>query len=249
MKRSKFSIFSIFLLVIAAGCSSTTVPAPPTQVNYVQGTSYIYYAQVLDKNTGDTVAGSGDTITSVVLATGISYQPDSARNVGYSDVTEIQNTHSNPPAGSPTKDTTYIAQSNGNYWHYNYGLELFNENQTVLLFNGGQPIIAGWVLQAKFSANVGTKWAGIDTSITVAGATGQLTDTATEAIDTTYVVDQVSAKHSVHALNINSLLVSASLSADTYVSVLDGPVIDIFHPTTLAGSPTPGKITVYLGTK
>jgi hypothetical protein len=69
MKQPNLAFFSIFALVFAAGCSSSVIP-PVTapQVNYQQGQAYIYYAQVLDKNTGDTTAGSGDTITSKVLA-------------------------------------------------------------------------------------------------------------------------------------------------------------------------------------
>ncbi len=239
MKRSNFAILAISV-VFAAGCSSSNVPGPPTQVNYVQGGTYVYYAQDLDKNTGQPTPGSGDTITSVVLQTGISYQ-------SMSNVTEIQNTHTNPVS----MDTTYISQSNGNYWHYNYGLELLNENPTVLASNKGNPLIAGWVLQAKFSANVSDRWAAVGTPITFAGQTGELTDTATEANDTSFAVDSssVSAKHSAHALEITSLFVSASGSADTYVSVLDGPVIDIIHPTTIEQMATPGRITILLSTK
>jgi hypothetical protein len=239
MKRSKFHVLGILLLVFA-GCSSSNAPSPPTQVNYVQGGTYVYYAQNLDKNTGQPTAGTGDTITSVVLQTGISYQ-------GMSNVTEIQNTHTNPVS----MDTTYISQSNGSYWHYNYGLELLNENPAVLASNNGNPLIAGWVLQAKFSANMSDTWAAVGTPITFAGQTGELTDTATEASDTTLAISSssVSAKHSVHALEITSLFVSASGSADTYVSVLDGPVIDIIHPTTIEQMATPGRITILLSTK
>ena len=141
MKRSNFAFLSIILLVFAAGCSSPTVTNPTPQVNYQSGQVYIYYAQVLNNTTGDTTAGSGDTIRSVVVATGISYQ-------GMTGVTEIQNTHTNPPLGSSITDTTYIAQSNGNYYHYDYGLESINDNPFVLNVIKN-PVEAGWILQGR----------------------------------------------------------------------------------------------------
>ena len=119
MNRSKFHVFAIILLVFAAGCSSNVAPPANVtypQVNYVKGSAYIYYAQNLSTS-GVPVAGSGDTITSTVIDTAISYQ-------GMTGVTRIQNKHTNPVS----TDTTYIAQTNGNYWHYNYGLEMLNEN-------------------------------------------------------------------------------------------------------------------------
>ena len=253
MKRSNLAFFSIFALVFAAGCSSTVTPTVTPQVNYAKGQAYIYYAQVLDKNTGDTTAGSGDTITSVVLATGISYQPDSARNVGLSGVTEIQNTHTNPPSGSPSKDTTYIAQSNGNYWHYNYGLESVNDNPFVLGVIG-KPAVVGWVLQAEFSATPNGTWIAADTTITVGGAHVTLVDTATEQTDTTLYqnstvqnLSSVFTKHSMH--NIAVSLGGGSIgnaTADTYVSSQYGPVLDIVHQSTLEQQAAPGRRTVLI---
>jgi len=243
MKRSNLAIFAILLLVFANGCSSSSSNNPTyPQVNYVTGGTEIYYSQTLDKNTGQPTPGSGDTITSVVVETGIAYQ-------GMTGVTAIQNTHTNPVS----VDTTYIAQSNGNYWHYNYGLELLNGNSAVLSFaNGGKPINGGWVLQAEFSAASGTTWIGMDTTLTLTiVAAAPLTDTATETIDSSIAVgsSQVSVKHSMHSVYLNAGLVQASIPIDTYVSATDGSVLDIFHPTSLEGNPTPGKITILLSTK
>ena len=214
MNRSKFHVFAIFLLVFAAGCSSNVAPPANVtypQVNYVKGSAYIYYAQDLNATTGLPIAGSGDTIKSVVLATGISYQPDIVRNVGISGVTEIQNTHTNPGTSAPI-DTTYIAQSNGYYWHYNYGLESLNSNPSVLAVVG-KPIKAGWILQSKFSSAMGDKWVAADTVIITKYANGNLIDTATEGTDSTITTDTINVslgpvlisiptKHSVHSVTI-----------------------------------------------
>jgi hypothetical protein len=246
MKRSNFAFLSIILLVLAAGCSSPTVTNPTPQVNYVQGTTYIYYAQDLDANTGLPKPGSGDTITSKVLTTDTTYQ-------GMTNVTVIQNTHGNPGSSAPI-DTTYISQSNGNYWHYNYGLEIINGTQAALLeVNSGKQINAGWVLQAQLSASPGTKWAALNTNLTITIGTLSLNDTATETIDTDVTVgnEGIFTKHSIHSVELSALggLVTDTLKADTYVSATDGPVLDIFNPTMLESTPTPGRITVFLGTK
>ncbi len=216
MNQSKFYILGILFIAFSAGCSGTTIPNTTPQVNYVQGNAYIYFAQNLNASTGDTVAGSGDTITSVVLQTGISYR-------GMSNVTEIQNTHTNPVS----VDTTYVSQSNGNYYHYNYGMETINSTPAALnQVNNGDQINVGWVLQAEFSAAAGGKWAALDTSITITAGALDLADTATESNDTTVTVGGagIFAKHSVHSVNLSALggLVKANLMADTYVSETDG---------------------------
>jgi hypothetical protein len=251
MKRSKFHILGIFLLVFAAGCSGSVIPPVTTpEVNYQQGQTYVYYAQVLDKTTGDTTAGSGDTIKSNVLATGMSYQ-------GMTGVTEIQNTHTNPPLGSSIKDTTYIAQSNGNYYHYDYGLESLNNNPTVLAVTGG-PIEAGWILQAELSATPNQTWIAADTTFAVAGGAAHvtLTDTATEQADTTIVVGttpansiSIFAKHSMHNISVSLAGGTGSIGsgyADTYVSSQYGPVLDIVHPSELEQQKAPGRRMVLI---
>jgi hypothetical protein len=241
MNRSILYCSGIFLLAVASGCSSNVAQINSPHVNYVAGATYVYYSQNLDANTGNPIAGSGDTITSKVLTTGISYQ-------GMSNVTEIQNAHSNPGNGVAAMDTTYIAQSNGDYWHYNYGLESLNTNQLVLNYNGGKKLIAGWVLQAKLSATEGTSWIAADTQIAIGSASAKLLDTAKEASDSTLVVAsaQITAKHAVHDLNLNAGLVTGSGFVDTYVSTDDGPVLNIVHPAVVATSRTPGQITILL---
>ncbi len=258
MKRSNFAFLSIILLVFAAGCSSPTVTNPTPQVNYQSGQVYIYYAQVLDKTTGDTTAGSGDTIRSVVVATGISYQ-------GMTGVTEIQNTHTNPPTGSSTVDTTYIAQTNGNYYHYDYGLESLNNNPYVLAVTGG-PIEAGWILQAELSAGPNQTWIAADTTFAVANGAAHvtLTDTATEQADTTIVVGDtvkpneqtatagpisIFTKHSMHNITVSLVGGTGTLgqgTADTYVSSQYGPVLDIVYPSELQQQKAPGRRMVLI---
>jgi hypothetical protein len=252
MKRSNFAIFAVILLVFANGCSSSSSSNPtPPQVTYVTGGTYVYYAQNLNATTGQAIAGSGDTITSVVVETGIPYQ-------GMANVTAIQNTHSNPGSGIASVDTTYIAQSNGDYYHYNYGLELLNSNKQVLAEgNSGNPIVAGWVLQAELSETSANTWVAMDTILNLTIGTAQITDTAKESSDTTFQLfppneqtsTPISARHSVHSIYLTSVAVNANMSVDTYVSATDGPVLDIFHQSTIAGNPFPGRITVLLGTK
>lgn len=249
MTRPILYVSALLALGLAAGCSnSPTGPGSSTQVNYAKGQTYIYYAQVLDKSTGDTVAGSGDTVTSVVLATGMTYPAGSV----YSNVAEIQNTHTRPASGD-TVDTTYIDQSNGDYWHYNYGVQTINGNTALLAaINNGNPIQVGWVLQSKFSANPGDKWSAMNDTIHLPNfGSAVITDTATESNDTSITVgtSQVVAKHSVHRVILNAGLVSATETVDTYLSTQDGIVLDVDHPTTVATYLTPGLRTILIATK
>ena len=234
----------MFALGIAAGCSSSTAPSNSPQVNYTKGQTYVYTAQTLDASTGQPT-GTTDTITSKVIATGAApYQ-------GMGAVTEFQNVHTHSASGT-AMDTTYISQSNGNYWHYNYGVEALNSNASVInAANKGNPIDAGWVLQGKLSANPGDTWVAADTTISLALGTATLKDNVTEANDTTIQVNSspVTTKHSVHNVTLNAGLVTATETIDTYVSTQDGIVIDIDHPTVLAGSPTPGLEKRLLGTQ
>jgi hypothetical protein len=248
MKRSILYFSGMLLVAFAAGCSSNVAPPPSVtypQVTYVKGGTYVYYAQDLDKNTGQPSPGTGDTVTSVVLNADTTYQ-------GMSNVVEIQNKHSNPGSGVDSVDMTYIAQSNGNYWHYNYGLEAINSNTTALLeVNTGNPIQAGWVLQAKLSAASGATWAALDTNIFITAGSLALADTATETSDSTFTIASApdTTKHSVHSITALLASFKATLTVDTYMSATDGPVLDIFHPTTLNGIPAPGRRVQFLGKK
>jgi hypothetical protein len=123
-----------------------------------------------------------DTITSTVVATNTSYE-------GMSNVTILINIHTN---GS-NPDTTYIAQNNGNFWHYDYGLEAINNNSSFTAVLGGQ-IQIGWVLQANFNAVAGNKWVAADTSMRIdaplVGSTPvTVVDSATEQADTSITVN------------------------------------------------------------
>ena len=244
MTRPILYISGMLALAFAAGCASSTAPPNSPQVNYQQGHSYVYTQQTLDAATGQP-SGTVDTITSTVVSSGTaSYQ-------GMAGVTEFQNIHTHSSSGTDT-DMTYIAQSNGNYWHYNYGVEALNSNPTVVnTANAGKPINAGWVLQAKLGANPGDTWVAADTTLTLALGTATLTDNVTEANDTSIMVNgaAVSTKHAVHQVKLNAGIVTATEQIDTYVSVQDGIVIDIDHPTVLAGNPTPGLEKRLLDTK
>lgn len=244
MTRSILYVSGFLALGLAAGCASSTGPTSAPQVNYQQGHSYVYTAQTLDATTGQPT-GTPDTITSTVVSSG------SASYQGMSGVTEFQNVHTHPATGTDT-DMTYIAQSNGSYWHYNYGVESLNSNATVVnTANAGKPINAGWVLQAKLGANAGDTWVAADTTLVLALGTATLTDNVTEANDTSIMVNgsAVTAKHAVHQVKLNAGIMTATEQIDTYVSVEDGIVIDIDHPTVLAGNPTPGLEKRLLGTK
>ncbi len=240
MNRTKLLIAAAVALAagLVVGCNTATGPAGAPQVNYQTGNTYVYTEQTLDAKTGQPT-GTIDTVSSVVLLTNFSYQ-------GMANVTEIQNNHSN--GASP--DTTYIAQANGEYWHYNYGLESLNTNQAVLNYNNGKRINAGWVLQAKLGAAQGTSWVASDTSLSVGSLNARLVDTAREASDTTILVNgqNVTAQHIIHTVDLQSLI-SASGPVDTYVSTQDGTVLDVVHPVYLGTTPAPGRVTVLIGTK
>ena len=220
-----FSILAAFAMLAAVGCSSTDQPLPaPTypHVTYAKGTTYTYYQDQLDAN-GNVVAGSGDTIHSTVVDTAFTYQGRKA--------TVLVNTHSNGSAN----DTTFIAQDSGNFWHYNYGLESLNTNQAVLTYNGGKPVVAGWVEQSQLGAASGVSWIAANTTVIIASSSASLVDTATEASDETITVNgaAVTTKHSVHHVKVTALLGSASGTIDTYVSPDYGIVKNIVHPSSV----------------
>jgi hypothetical protein len=240
-----FSILALGAFAIAGcrndGTITNAPPTTPTQVTYVKGTTYTYYEQKLDVN-GNVVAGSGDTITSQVVATDATYQ-------GKSNVTILANSHSN---GSAT-DTTYISQANGEYWHYNYGLESANTNQAVLAYNNGKPIVTGWVLQGKFGASNGTVWQAANTSIAVGAISAALTDTANEVASEPIQVGSasVTVQHiQHHVVASNPFAGSVDGTVDTYLSTDYGVVKNVVHPAlvALAGNnvTAEGKQTVLL---
>jgi hypothetical protein len=142
---------------------------------------------------------------------------------------------------------------NGNYWHYNYGLESVNDNPYVLGVIG-KPAVVGWVLQAEFSATPNGTWIGADTTIAVAGGHVTLTDTATEQTDTTLYqnstvqnLSSIFTKHSMHDINVFfGTTPFGNATTDTYVSSQYGPVLDIVHPSTLDNNAAPGRRMVLI---
>src|ERR1017187_1520287 len=186
MKRTNLHIFGILMLALAGGCSTSTTPVPPTlQVNYTQNAIYKYLDNT--RNSSDMVdtTVANDTVTSTVIVANTSYK-------GMSNVTELINTHSN---GSK-QDTTYISQSNGEFWHYNYGLEAINNNASITNLTGGQ-IQIGWVLQANFNVIAGDKWVAANDSTLrltvplVGSIAATLVDTAIEQNDTSITINGV----------------------------------------------------------
>jgi hypothetical protein len=223
----QFTIFSLFAtaLIALAGCSydgTSTMPAP-TKVTYTKGTTYTYYEEKIDSNDAP-VQGSGDTVTSRVVIADTTY-------LGKTHVTILVNSHSNGTAD----DSTFIAQDSGNFWHYNYGLESANTNQSILSFNNGKPIVTGWVLQGKMEAASGTKWAANTKSVVNIGSLGAaFADTAVEQSDANINVNgtNVVTKHAVHNVQVSSSFpVAASVKgiADTYISANYGVVKNIVH--------------------
>jgi hypothetical protein len=223
----QFTIFSLFAtaLIALAGCSydGTSTMPEPTKVTYTKGTTYTYYETRIDSSDAP-IQGTGDTITSKVVVADTSL-------LGKSHVTILANTHSNGSAN----DTTYIAQDSGNFWHYNYGLESYNTNPQILSFNGGKPLVCGWVLQGKLTAQQGNAWEAIHTSIALPLGSIDLKDDAQEAADEKLTVNgaTVTTKHSLHQVTAsNVLLGSVSGPVDTYVAADFGVVRNVVHLAT-----------------
>jgi len=221
----QFTMFSLLatVLIALAGCSydgTSTMPPAPTKVTYTQGTTYTYYETRIDSSDAP-IQGTGDTITSKVVIADTSL-------LGKTHVTILANTHSNGAAN----DTTYIAQDSGKFWHYNYGLESYNTNAQILSFNGGKPLVCGWVLQGKLDAQQGSVWEAIHATVTLSFGSIDLKDDAQEAGDEQLTVNgaKVTTKHSIHQVTAsNALLGSVSGPVDTYVAADFGVVRNVVH--------------------
>src|SRR5579883_1523187 len=225
-------VIAATLWFLGCGTPTQTAVNSSNQVNYNKGTSYTFKQNQLDTAGGTygqdkPIPSSTDTVTSTVVATNQTVY-------GKSNVTVLVNTHSS----GASADTTYISQDdNGNYWHYNYGLEAVNNNQAVLRVI--QPIQAGWVLQSKLNANAGDTWTADSTVLNIMGAnnTPLLSNalvkiTAVEQADTSIVVQgsSVTAKHAIHTVSINTGLGAPITSTvDTYVSANAGVVVNVVH--------------------
>jgi hypothetical protein len=232
MKRTNLYILGILTLAFIGGCSSSTTPINgPTQVTYTQSSNYKYLYNM--RNAADAVdtTVATDTITSTVVATNIPYQ-------GMSNVTELINIHTN----GANPDTTYIAQSNGQFWHYNYGLEAINNNSSFTAVLGGQ-IQIGWVLQANFNAVAGNKWIASDTSVRVnapviGSTSATVVDSATEQADTSIAVNGslVFSKHSLHKVVLTALGSPLTTTVDAYVATSEGVTLNIVHTANINAS-------------
>ena len=217
------------MLALTGGCSSSTPPTPaPSQVNYTQNAIYKYLDNT--RNSSDMVdtTVANDTVTSTVIVANTSYK-------GMSNVTELINTHSN---GSK-QDTTYISQNNGEFWHYNYGLEAINNNASITNLIGGQVDI-GWVLQANFNAVAGDKWVAANDStlrltVPVAGSiAATVVDTAVEKSDTSITINgsNVFSKHSLHTVTLTPTgFAPVVTTVDAYVASSAGVTLNILHTT------------------
>jgi hypothetical protein len=218
-----FSIFAfLFSLLSLAmiGCSSGGDPIQtpkPDSVTYKTSTNYKYVEHPRDSTDQNTQIT--DTITSSVTGTDTTID-------GKSHVTTIQNTHS---LGSAA-DVTYIAQSNGEYWHYNFGLEGF---ETYLKGS------LGWVLQAKLNAKEGDTWVAKEKTsvgLTVAPVNVDVEVKATEKADTTIKIASetvTNVKHVVQTVSIYAGTTTpvATSNIDTYVSAKYGMVATVRHST------------------
>ncbi len=224
-----FKSLAVLALAMSSfqGCSSSTStpnPVTPTSVTYTVNAAYTYKQNRLDTANGaygqDKMDPTmTDTITSTVVALNQTFQLKTG-------VTYIQNKHSL----TGLMDTTYIAQENGNYWHYNYGLESVNNNPAVIGFIGA-PVQNGWVLQAKLGAVKGDTWLSDSTTVTIGSfGNADLTLHAVEQADTTIMVNgaSVAAKHVFHTLVLKSF-VTVTGYVDTYVSASTGMTLNVVH--------------------
>ncbi len=236
MKRSNLPVFSIFLLVFAAGCSSNVAPPAVTpttypHVTYSDSTKYTYHSNARDTSSGNfdqPIYSSTDTITSTVVATNQTY-------MSMSNVTILVNHHSK--ANTPN-DTTYIAQDSGNFWHYNYGLEAVNNNANIIKVIGS-PVEVGWVLQAKLSAVAGDTWTAVNNqnlSIKIGSTPIAATAVikAVERSDTSISVQGslVTAKHATDTVTLTASIFPNNpivTTVDTYVAASVGVTLNIVH--------------------
>jgi hypothetical protein len=223
-------LFSLFGLVLG-GCSSggdTTTPPTPSSVEYKANSNYKYQEHMRD--TSDQNMAATDTITATVRATGQSYDGETG------NVTIIDNAHS-----SGMKDTTYIAQKSGAFWHHNFGLEGFSS------FLKGS---LGWVLQAKFDAKAGETWVAKEKTsvpLSIAQINVDVSVSATQMADTTMKIGSeviADVKHVVHTVSIfaGSTQPIASSNIDTYVSSKYGVIATVRHSTSINHPLYSGKV-------
>ncbi len=236
---SKIVFLFSFAGFVYSGCASSTTPPPTppntTHVNYLTNANYTYTQNRRDTAGGTygmdkTVPTKTDNITSTVFGTNMTYMLDT------SDVAFIQNMHTASMTGS-LMDSTYIAQENGNYWHFNYGLEGLS---SVL----SAPV--GWVLQAKLGAKQGDTWVAVH-NMSVAtryGINADVLINATEQADTSIVVNGTTitgVKHVTHAVIVSAPGVGQAVSGtiDTYVSPDFGMIRNVVHSMPLVISIPP----------
>ncbi len=176
---------------------------------------------------------SADTLTQTLAMKGMTFKGVDSTNM-------FMTTHS----ANTSTDTSYMYQmANGDLYANDYGMEVLNNNPTIVTLNGGKVHI-GWVLQAKMNDTTGKSWTACDTVISVTNPLfgGKLpvhiTDAANFVADTILTIggESIATRHALHHVNADVTgLLGASTTVDSYISTKYGTVLNIVHSTALTG--------------
>ena len=235
---SRTAIVAMLLCVFALNSCSSDTPAgnTPTTVvkmKFTAGSSHYFNLFLVD--TADKSGNNGDKIIAdsaqynrqeLTIDTALTYK-------GFSNVTRMIFASNQP-------DTNYYYQdASGNVWRYNYGFNILNKFQSLVIALGG-PVDVGWVLAAKPGATAGTTWVGKSDSAIIQsfGITVHLTDNATMMNDTVIAVssDNITTQHIRHVVVASGGGTNGTVIIDTYISPeLGTTVMDFFHHSTITG--------------
>ncbi|MFI5264602.1 MAG: hypothetical protein ACHQM6_08815, partial [Candidatus Kapaibacterium sp.] len=148
------------------------------------------------------------------------------------------------PAGT-AQDTDYLYQDpNGDLYRYNFGFSILNQFPFIVQIAGGN-VDVGWVLAAKLTSSVGTKWvAKTDTVIISGGLSIYLLSEGEMMADTSFVLGTQTiktrhARNTVTATALGGAPVgeTATVILDSYYSTdINAVVCDFFRHVTLIGS-------------
>ncbi len=239
IQHSSRAIFvSLLLCVFALSSCSTDTPSDNKtytvkKMNFTAGSSHYFNLFLVD--TADGNGNNGDKIIAdsaqynrqeLTIDTALTYK-------GFSNVTRMI-------FASDLPDTNYYYQdASGNVWRYNYGFNILNKFQSLVIALGG-PVDVGWVLAAKPGAPAGTTWVAKSDSSTIPsfGVKVYLTDNATVMNDTVIAVstDNITTQHIRHVVVASGAGTNGTVIVDTYVSAEVGTTVeDFFHHATISG--------------
>jgi hypothetical protein len=249
MKKLRFLTLTGLVVATAflSSCSYDpgTTNNPTAKMNFKKGfhSQYdIFVVDTADKNGSNPdhrLDGTRINVQEIVIDTGITYP-----SAGIDIKSHVASITTYMPAPTPN-ETNYLSQDpNGDLYRYNFGFSILNQFPYLVQIVGGN-VDEGWVLAAKLTSAVGTKWvAKIDTILISAGFAVNLLSQGEMMADTSFVVGSQTiktrhARNTVTATALGGAPVgeSALVIIDSYYSTdINAVVCDFFRHVSLFGS-------------